>query len=151
MSPLRKTDVLLSPLSPEACAARIAAAIDPNISPFGTKSVIGSVTGRAAELQQRTLNSNRPMLAVDVRMDDEGAGGTRLTCTSDGGFVFVVFGGLFAVLLVLGLTVQHEILPYLPILMVVALLATTLGLADQGHHARIVAFVAEITEARPVA
>lgn len=74
-----RTATLSSPLSPEACAERIAAITDNSFAVFGTRPLIGSSSARSASLRRRINYRNSFQTELGARLEPAGSG-TTIRC-----------------------------------------------------------------------
>lgn len=74
-----RTATLRSPLSPEACAERIAAITDNSFAVFGTRPLIGSASARSASLRRRINYRNSFQTELSALFEPAG-NGTTIRC-----------------------------------------------------------------------
>lgn len=94
--------VILSPLSPRECGARLSDASDGLFRLFGKKPVIGSVGDRGGELRQRRSHRNAFRTVMSLRFE-QSAPGCRIIARSFMSVFALAFMALWIGLLGIGL------------------------------------------------
>lgn len=151
-----RTDVMLTALSPDACAERLKAAVDNNLSIFGSRPFIGSVSPAGARLRKRIRYRNSFQTVVQVSFESQ-VRGAEVVCRSGMSFfvyVFLVAWFGFLTLFLLGGVSQADASGGLFLVVPLGMMAFGVGLVLFGRwlardeHDEAVAFLGRVLQAQ---
>lgn len=151
----QRSEILLSPLAPEACAERLKASVDDYSTLFSSRTIFGTVYDGYAELRTKSFFHNDLQTVVEVNFGRHRLG-AAIVCRSDmprQSWIILAIWSFFLAIFLLGALAAgawDQVSAAALMLGATALFVVALRQMARGDHDRIVRFLRETLEASPL-